>query len=90
MSSAKMQWLGLTVQTPGRTTEINTSCCSAIFLSLRDWLLFFMPCGVAFAEDAFMATGAVFELGGLLCSFSIALNREKQQERKFESKTEHD
>lgn len=33
-----------------------------------------MPCGVAFAEDAFMATGAVFEPGGLLCSFSIAFS----------------
>jgi hypothetical protein len=49
-----------------------TSCCSAIFLSRRDWLLFLMPCAVALAEDAFIATGAVLETGGLLCSFSIA------------------
>ena len=74
---------GLTVKTPDRTREICTSCCSAIFLSLRDWFLFFMPCGVAFAEDAFMATGAVFELGGLLCSFSIALNRENNRKGKM-------
>lgn len=73
---------GLTVRTPGRTREIRTSCCSAIFLSLRDWLLFLIPCGVAIAGDAFMATGAVFELGGLLCSFSIALNRENNRKGK--------
>ena len=54
-----------------------TSCCSAIFLSLREWLLFLMPCAAALAEDAFIATGAVLETGGLLCSFSIALNRKR-------------
>jgi hypothetical protein len=43
-----------------------------------------MHCGVAFAGDAFMDTGAVFELGGLLCSFSIALNRENDTKENFE------
>jgi hypothetical protein len=51
-------------------TEIGyrTSCCSAIFLSLRDWLLFLMP-GVVGLEDGFITAGAL-ELG-LLWPFSI-------------------
>jgi hypothetical protein len=42
-----------------------------------------MPCGVAFAGDTFMDTSAVFELGGLLCSFSIAFEQRKRHKRKF-------
>ena len=60
----------------------RTSCCSAIFLSRRDWLRFLMPCAVALAEDAFIATGAVLETGGLLCSFSIALNRKRNSSQR--------
>jgi hypothetical protein len=44
----------------------------------------FMPCDVAFASDAFMDIGAVFELGGLFCSFSIAFNRENDTKVNFE------
>lgn len=59
-----------------------TSYCRAIFLSLRDWLLFLVPCAVALAADAFIATGAIFVLGGLLWSLSIPLIRKRNSSQR--------
>jgi hypothetical protein len=41
-----------------------------------------VPCAIALAADAFIATGAVFVLGCLLCSFSIPLIRKRNSSQR--------